>query len=45
MPVEKRERPVIKGNDAKRFLEEEKKVNERLKNHVAKKQQNAPKSN
>lgn len=37
MPAEKRERPAIKGEDAKKFLKNEKEVDERLKNYVDKK--------
>lgn len=37
MTVEKREKPVIKGEDAKRFLKNKKDVDERLKKYVDKK--------
>lgn len=34
MPINQREKPVIKGEDAKRFLENEKEVNERIEKVV-----------
>jgi len=34
MPIEKREKPVIKGIDAKKFLTNEKNVDENIKKYV-----------